>query len=820
MLQNRNKMKGLTTKYTVPRAMLAMLLIFPFIMQCKKKTDLDLSLAVNSNELHLEALEGKTNIMVYANGEWDLQFKEDVDWVSVDKLHGSGNSDVTFTYSQNFGGARKVTLILSKGNERQEILVVQKGLDVALRFAKTKFGLPKEGLPTVLPIISNLKYDLSQVEVEYLYDDETSEQWITNPRLTEEGFAFDALENTAGRNRTVRIYLSFVDGFGKEVTSFADIDQSLSPAFLTHKYNTSSQLTKGAKIDTVVLRGNVGVYFPDMEKEVVYTQGNDWIEQVTLANDSLLILAVRENSSGIERNADVQVRLRINGANLVTLTHHVYQSNEDFEEYNFEALRALIPGASGSVTINAPLKVLRGVVISNEGNPNMETNPNTAGSNGVFNQINFTETYKTAYIQSPDGKYGFRLKFPVQGDNTLKRYSKVNIVLHGLTLQKEANPTRYTIRGLTSASIAKSEPGSSVNVVDKLKYIAELTDDDMYTNVKIRNASMSIPYGGYMNTSGGYVRKTDWNTPGITDGGYADAIPNRIFDGQGENMNILVNASAPWARNTVPTGTGTIDGILTHDKLLRFGGGEGDIGRYTLRPVDLNSIQLNNPAIATTLVEWNWITGTGNTLCANATTVNKNGTDVLPIIGAGALSCTVPGASTGFGAHPICNTNPAHNGVYNNGFQFLGVKWWNADQNKGEGYVLRFSTSGITAQSLLLNFTMGGGSGSDATNHIPTYWEVEYSLDGTNYTVLPNSTYAIRPLTQWAAVNRPFQCPGLIPYTFKLPNSLLGKANVYVKLKAQSNICATTTGAENGVITSAMAGTSMRVGVVSIKYIQ
>src|SRR5690606_29932197 len=133
MLQNRNKMKGLTTKYTVPRAMLAMLLIFPFIMQCKKKTDLDLSLAVNSNELHLEALEGKTNIMVYANGEWDLQFKEDVDWVSVDKLHGSGNSDVTFTYSQNFGGARKVTLILSKGNERQEILVVQKGLDVALR---------------------------------------------------------------------------------------------------------------------------------------------------------------------------------------------------------------------------------------------------------------------------------------------------------------------------------------------------------------------------------------------------------------------------------------------------------------------------------------------------------------------------------------------------------------------------------------------------------------------------------------------------------------------------------------------------------------
>ncbi len=798
-------MKGFITKYTVPHAILAVLLILPFLMQCHKKTDLDLSLAVNSNELHLEALEGNTHIMVYASGEWDLQFEEDVDWVSVNKLRGSGNSDVTFTYSQNFGGARKVTLILSKGNERQEILIVQKGLDVALRFAKTKFVLSKEGLPTVLPIVSNLKYDLSQVELEYLYDDETSEQWIANPRLTEAGFIFDALENTAGRNRTVRIYLSFVDGVGKEVSSFVDIDQSLSTAFLTHKSTMSSQLTKGAKIDTVILKGNIGVHLPMMEKEVVYAQGNDWIEQVTLTNDSLLILAVRANSSGIERNAEVTVRLRVNGVNLVTLTHHVYQSNEDYEPITFEAVRNMITGASGQVTINAPFKVLRGVIISDEGNLNMETNPNTA-----FNRIDFTEAPKTGYIQSTDGQYGFRLKFSTESDNTLKRYNMVNIALDGLILRKEANPTRYTIVGVRSAVIAKNEAGTASNVVNKLKYIADLTDEDMYTHVTLRDVGISVPYGGYMNTSGGYVLKTAWNTTGVADGGYTDAIPTRIFDRQGGDMNILVNVSAPWARTTVPTGSGTIGGIITHDKLLRFGGGSGDIGRYALRPVDLSSIQLNNPSLATTLVEWNWMS---NGLCA-AGAVNT-----AAAIGTGTLSCTVAGASSGVGAHPVCNTNPAHNGVYNSGFQYTGVKWWNADQDKGEGFVFKFSTSGISAQSLLLNFTIGGGSGSDASNHIPTYWEVEYSLDGTNYTVLPNSAYAVRPLTQWNT-DRPFQVPGLIPYTFKLPNSLLGQSNVYVKLKAKSNICATATGAENGTITSTMAGTSMRLGVVSFKYIQ
>lgn len=271
----------------------------------------------------------------------------------------------------------------------------------------------------------------------------------------------------------------------------------------------------------------------------------------------------------------------------------------------------------------------------------------------------------------------------------------------------------------------------------------------------------------------------------------------------------------------MPQGTGMISGILVHDKLKRFGGGEGDIGRYSLRPLDINSIMLNQPTQANTLVEWNWI-GNGQTICA-ATPANEIRKDaeghILPAIGTGKMSSTVAGANSSMGAHPICNTDPTHNGVYNSALQYTGVKWWNAPENRGEGFVFSFSTLGKNGQALLMNFTMGGGSGADASNHIPTYWQVEYSLDGTNYTVLPNSTYAVRPLTQWGA-DRPFQSPGLIPFSFKLPSDLFNKEQVYVRLVAKSNVFITPTGSEDGEITASMAGTSMRVGVVSFKYIQ
>src|SRR5690606_25607567 len=160
----------------------------------------------------------------------------------------------------------------------------------------------------------------------------------------------------------------------------------------------------------------------------------------------------------------------------------------------------------------------------------METNPNLS-----FNQMNLNETYRTAYIQSIDGKYGFRLKFNSQGDNALKRYSQVNISLDGLVLQKEANPGRYTIEGLTGGNIVKVDAGTSADLIVKSKGIADLTDADVYTFVSLQDVAISVPYGSYMNVNAGYTIKTNWNQGGAATP-YTDAIPTSIHDDNGDAM--------------------------------------------------------------------------------------------------------------------------------------------------------------------------------------------------------------------------------------------------------------------------------------------
>ncbi|SKB61781.1 Putative binding domain-containing protein, N-terminal [Sphingobacterium nematocida] len=785
------------------------LILLTLLMGCERKFDLGLSLSVNSNEIHLEATEGKTKIMVYSDGGWNVAVKEEADWLALDRTSGTENSDILFSYSQNFGVSRSATLVISKGKEKQEVKVIQAGLNAAFRFSKSKYTITKNPFQINLPIVNDLKSNIKNIKIDYLYDDETSEKWVTGATFLDNGLQFKALENNAGRNRTVRIYLTVVDGFDKEYTVFTDVDQSLQDPVLVPRKQVSV-LTRNAKIDTVIVKGNVGALFPDFEHVITYEQGADWIERVELANDSLLMIAVRQNNSGERRHAQVQLKYTNNGVNYINLIHQVEQSADDFEYLTIDELKALIPAEAGEIKLSMPLKVLEAFVISDAGNANMDVNPNRA-----FNDIDYDESPKTAYVQNAEGSSGIRLKFVNKGANSLKRYSKATLSIDGLVLMKEANPTRYTIKGLTPSTIVKSEIGNAASLPMKNKAINELKDSDIYTYVSLKNTSVSVPYGSYVNVNMGYAGVFNWNQAGASTP-YVDAVPTAIYDDQGGSLKAIVNVAASWSRSTLPTGSGTFSGIVVHHKLIKYGYGEGEIGRYSIRPVSQSDIKLNEGEKASTLVEWKWM----NPSNLSATgTIQKEGDKILPAVGKGEMNCTVAGAPSSLGAHPIYHTDPASKVVPSSAVQY-NTKWWNTTTNRGEGFVFKFSTTGISARQLLFNFSQGGGSGTTATLNVPTYWEIAYSLDGVDYTVLPNSTYGIRPLAGWG-LNHMYTANGLNSFTFKLPNDLLNKPNVFVRLQAQKDICGANTadGAESGKIIASMAAVTVRLGAVAVKYI-
>lgn len=153
------------------------------------------------------------------------------------------------------------------------------------------------------------------------------------------------------------------------------------------------------------------------------------------------------NDTGISRSVKVQLSFTDGLDQVASASVDLVQANADIRRVTFGDVRAMITEAAGEKTIDDPVIVLEGIVISDKDNPNMETNPNTE-----TRKIDFTVNNRTAYIQSADGKYGLRINTVAESDNILKRYSAVTLSLNGLTLVKEANPTGYTLKGLDGGS--------------------------------------------------------------------------------------------------------------------------------------------------------------------------------------------------------------------------------------------------------------------------------------------------------------------------------------------------------------------------------
>lgn len=253
----------------------------------------------------------------------------------------------------------------------------------------------------------------------------------------------------------------------------------------------------------------------------------DWIENITL-EDKVLSFDVKENDSEGPRSASIAFSLPGTAGELTPAAPFVV-------EQTYEAdYRTLIKGESGQVVINNPEASFEGIVISDKDNANVETTPNTAR-----NATDYTVNAKTAYVQMLDGSYGYRLQFDAADDNTLKRYSQVKISLNGVTLTKEADPERYTLSGLTAANIVSQTPGTASDLIRKEKSIGQLTDEDIYTYVSLREVEFALPDGSYTNVNEGYFGTAN----------HTSCVPRTLCDKDGGAISMLVNNKTPWRRD-------------------------------------------------------------------------------------------------------------------------------------------------------------------------------------------------------------------------------------------------------------------------------
>lgn len=442
------------------------------------------------------------------------------------------------------------------------------------------------------------------------------------------------------------------------------------------------------------------------------------------------------------------------------------------------------------VTIIEDKHFLQGVVV---GTPRY---PRHANLDMVNNHSSYEvapgRSMATGYLQSEDGKYGIMLKFNNEKNaQALQTFAQTEISLKGLTLVKEGNC--YVLEGCTADNVIYSEPGVITDLPLKEKYISELTDDDLYTFVTIKDCEYVFKNGAFANTiEQALTRSLAGRNQGA---GRADVWQRLVMDAQGGQIYTLINTKMTNRRigGGVPQGVGKLRGILVDTYNPRF----GDHGCYSIRPHCDEDI----------LMDWMGQPGY-KTVCAWDWNINTNPGFIPAEYGAGFMTCDCPGLKLNRvddWDNPMIdipsdkkeNTRGLRGAVTNGAMQLVArtCDWWDWDNDCGRSLVLVCSTQAAAGKDMFLAFTMAAGNRSTDTSYgYPSFWKVQWSVDGVDFTDVDAKDVNLRHLWHdwWGAPkkrvdNEDYELSheaalGFAEYLVHLPAHLLGQKRVYLKI--------------------------------------
>lgn len=387
---------------------------------------------------------------------------------------------------------------------------------------------------------------------------------------------------------------------------------------------------------------------------------------------------------------------------------------------------------------------------------------------------------------------------------SLNKYDKVHLLLDGTQIEtfEDCGMHYRVIRGINAANILKSEP--DVNFSPTIMNISDLTQDHLLAMVTLKDVEFAMPHGGYANFHEYYITQS-----------YADYAtkhyPTPIRDIEGDDIYLITNREVPYRRNSVPKGSGTVTGLVVKMTDSAY----GDLGTYSIRHLEESGITINPNQVngfSEILVEWEFpdLSALQSTLPAANTAPGNPGHPFLPPTEGLSTATLKKHESSGIyagytasggtylidkyrGDKPMANNSIIARGAYNVNNWGSG-KYWIIDD---------VSTLGITS-SLSLQF-----EANSVAVHGPRDFAVEYSLDGDNWMRI--ATYQVLGQMTTTPADQVQSVPSSRIYTFHLPDELLNKPKIQIRLMNISNT--SVTGGNIQVPSS-----TSRLGYFSIKY--
>ena len=627
-------------------------------------------------------------------------------------------------------------------------------------------------------------------------------------RINESDWLNLACGETTDGKATITAECEFNEDFKRKagIVLCSDVDSRRDTLYIKQKalidariaFANSSIIVPGAGGENKsVIETNVP--FSDITVETEYSdpENTDWIQEIEIVDaeseERELVITLDANpAEEVPRSAAVSLSFTDGWDETVSVEFNLLQRtaketlgrNITFEEFR------------QNYALNKKIEdyvIIEGIVVSNPDNRNAGENTQLTTST-----IDYTVSERTLYLESKDGRYGIAILTNEVEDNIFDQYDHVQLLIQGATGNLVENPDRYELEGVTKSMVISRTAGSASDVPIKEKHMNELTDDDIYTYVTLKEVEFPVRKGSITPVNEGYAIGTNAHR--------ISKYPLLVRDINGDAMYMMTNTNCAYRSDgtRLPYGSGDISGVIVHERFSRFewrNGADpaemtddptlGYIGRYQIRHQNKediwgkmqNSVEDSFSALLTEYRYWNPDT-------ENEVQKPTYGTN-------GWLTHTYQEKYSGSASKEYLQATYKQHMVGGGTGRFYA-------------WLINFSTEGISTSHISMQISV---MNTQQTFYSPRYWCAEWALtdsqapeDDSQWNLI--GEYTVPDVSVWS--NTLYSSIVAYKYIdFELPQEILGHPDVYIRLRPTSDLCSDGSDYANARLNGSAAGAAL-----------
>lgn len=706
-------------------------------------------------------------------------------------------------------------LVAASCNKQNEKTVYE---GTALGVEQPAYFVDSEAGTVHIDVISNREYTIA-----------CDAPWATMPSTgsAREGFDVKYTAND-GVSRVALITLSIS-------SSHADTVQLRQKGLLIPElsFDTNSFLLDGSHGGSEEIVLSTNLLDSEITVETSYSENSaNWLNAVI--RSSVLKFEYQANPSEFTRSAQITLSYVDENGENASCEVYVSQktaSDKQGTEISIADLKAMAT-VEGTLVENDI--IVEGIVVSRKESLNMGDNTQLS----VIG-IDYSVTERTIYLQSVDGSCGVRILADSADDNVFSQFDRVRLSLRGSIVyanekaDASKEPSLCYIKNFTAYQVLYREAGEPVV---KEKYISELTDDDIYTYVTLKNCQLPFRKGS--------LTPVDERMTNAANVSKIGKFPILMNDSQGSSIYLYTNTTCLYRRDghRLPYGSGDMKGVVVFELYPRFiyednatGDDDtyGNIGRYQLRHTSLDDFNgladsMTDQSFSKIVAEWRYVTAANQEKYyatdgdraayfkhSSANTVglyddfsylgpigtipdgyfgkntgNVNGLGVILEDGTDWMGPDYTGVNSQYAEKVNNISSSPGSGVSPS---TAGASWYTnvnytSGTNTPQGLVLYFNGEGLGTAGATLYLSMCSLFVSTYTSTGPRDFNLEYSADGgktwTKFDsfILPDLGVYGNPITQM------WQLSGFKQMAFAIPAALDGVKDARIRIFPDSKI--------------------------------